>query len=340
MKYLKSFGGLIKESNRFLHFKEVLDTIEDLSLDFTDDGGETIFGNMPSVGANFDENLDDIFIKMASLGKKSVYVKFDIQNIKKSSDGRLSEESLELLIDTINSVYNYLLGEGMVVQNFWTKELVAKKRSDYGRGKFAKNEFFSYKTIDELINSIDFVRTEKLDQMVSGAGIKMKKDDIIFRSLLDVRIVFSGQSILEESKDFIVDGLQANESDYEDLKEIIDDFNQNNIEGDDKDFEATIHSKLFGRPVRANFGTNKLNCRAYLVIINDKNKSYSGFQISEVSELLLRLMSEFGSESIMARIVFIGDPMRENFTLTKDDLLNNKPMDPISNLAFYIEIVP
>ena len=336
MKYLKSFGGLIKESNRFLHFKEVLDTIEDLSLDFKDDGGETIFGNMPSVDimyANFDENLDDIFIKMASLGKKSVYVKFDIQNIKKSSGGRLSEESLELLIDTINSVYNYLLGEGMVVKNFWTKELVGRKRSDYG-----KNEFFSYKTIDELINSIDFVRTEKLDQMVSGAGIKMKKDDIIFRSLLDVRIVFSGQSILEESKDFRVE-LQANESDYESLKEIIDDFNQNNIEGDDKDFEATIHSKLFGRPVRANFGTNKLNCRAYLVIINDKNKSYSGFQISEVSELLLRLMSELGSESIMARIVFIGDPMRENFTLTKDDLLNNKPMDPMSNLSFYIEII-
>ena len=334
MKYLKSFGGLIKESNRFLHFKEVLDTIEDLSLDFKDDGGETIFGNIPSVGANFDENLDDIFIKMASLGKKSVYVKFDIQNIKKSSDGRLSEESLELLIDTINSVYNYLLGEGMVVQNFWAKELVARKRSDYG-----KNEFFSYKTIDELINSIDFVRTEKLDQMVSSTGIKMKKDDIIFRSLLDVRIVFSGHPILEESKDFRVE-LQANESDYESLKEIIDDFNQNNIEGDDKDFEATIHSKLFGRPVRANFGTNKLNCKAYLVMIDDRSKSYNGFQISDVSDLILRFMSELGSESIMSRIVFIGDPMRENFTLTKDDLLNNKPMDPISNLSFYIEIVP
>lgn len=336
MKYLKSFGGLIKESNRFLHFKEVLDTIEDLSLDFTDDGGETIFGNMPSVDimyANFDENLDDIFIKMASLGKKSVYVKFDIQNIKKSSGGRLSEESLELLIDTINSVYNYLLGEGMVVQNFWTKELVARKRSDYG-----KNEFFSYKTIDELINSIDFVRTEKLDQMVSSTGIKMKKDDIIFRSLLDVRIVFSGQPILEEAKDFRVE-LQATEYDYESLKEIIDDFNQNNIEGDNKDFEATIHSKLFGRPVRANFGINKLNCKAYLVMIDDRSKSYNGFQISDVSDLILRFMSELGSESIMSRIVFIGDSMRENITLTKDDLLNNKPMDPISNLSFYIEIV-
>ena len=83
MKYLKSFGGLIKESNRFLNFKEVLDTIEDLSLDFTDEGGEVIFGNMPTADihyANFDENLDDISIKMASIGKKSIYVKFDIQN--------------------------------------------------------------------------------------------------------------------------------------------------------------------------------------------------------------------------------------------------------------------
>ena len=59
MKYLKSFN----ESNRFIHFKEVLDNIEDLSLDFTDDGGEVIFGNMPSYDihyANFDQNLNDI----------------------------------------------------------------------------------------------------------------------------------------------------------------------------------------------------------------------------------------------------------------------------------------
>jgi hypothetical protein len=335
MKYLKSFGGLIKESNRFLNFKEVLDTIEDLSLDFTDEGGEVIFGNMPTADihyANFDENLDDISIKMASIGKKSIYVKFDIQNIKKSSGiGKLSEESLEIVIDTITSVHNYLVGEGMVVQNFWTKEIVARRRTDYG-----KNEFFSYKTIDELLNSVDVVRAEKLNQMVSQAGIKMKRDDISFRSLLDVRIVFTGQPLLEESKDFKV-GLKATESDYESLKEIIDDFNQSNFEGDDKDFEATIHSKLFGRPVRVDFGQGQ--CKAYLVMVHDNNRSYSGFQISDVSELLLRLMSELDSKSIMIGVVFIGDPTRKNVNLTKDDLLNNKPMDPISNFSFYIEIV-
>jgi hypothetical protein len=84
----------------------------------------------------------------------------------------------------------------MVIRNFWTKEIVARRRTDYG-----KNEFFSYKTIDELINSIDYVRSEKLNQMVSSAGIRMKADDISFRSLLDVRIVFTGQPLLEESKD-------------------------------------------------------------------------------------------------------------------------------------------
>jgi len=335
MKYLKSFVGLIKESNRFLNFKEVLDTIEDLSLDFTDEGGEVIFGNMPTADihyANFDENLDDISIKMASIGKKSVYVKFDIQNIKKSSGiGKLSEESLEIVIDTITSVHNYLVGEGMVVRNFWTKEIVARRRSDYG-----KNEFFSYNTIDDLLNSVDVIRAEKLGQLVSQAGIKMKTDDISFRSLLDVRIVFTGQPLLEESKDFKV-GLKATESDYESLKEIIDDFNQSNFEGDDKDFEATIHSKLFGRPVRVDFGQGQ--CKAYLVMVHDKNRSYSGFQISDVSELLLRLMSELDSKSIMIGVVFIGDPTRKNVNLTKDDLLNNKPMDPISNFSFYIEIV-
>jgi hypothetical protein len=337
MKYLKSFVGLIKESNRFLNFKEVLDTIEDLSLDFTDEGGEVIFGIMPSQDihyANFDQNLNDIDIKMASMGKRSVYVKFDIQNIKKSSGiGKLSEESLEIVIDTITSVHNYLVGEGMVVQNFWTKEIVARRRSDYG-----KNEFFSYKTIDELLNSVDVIRAEKLGQLVSQAGIRMKADDISFRSLLDVRIVFTGQPLLEESTYFKVKvGLQATESDYESLKEIIDDFNQNNFEGDNKNFEVVIHSVLFGRPVRADFGQGQK--RAYLVMVHDNNRSYSGFQISDVSELLLRLMSEFGSESIWIGIVFIGDPERKNVNLTKDDLLNNKPMDPISNFSFYIEIV-
>ena len=326
MKYLKSFSAL-NESNRFLNLKEVLNYIEDLSSDFTDDGFETKFGIMPGAihhpkMANFDENLDDIQIKMASMGKSVIYFKLDLKNIKDQSfGGKLNNDELDLLITTITSIYKYLIHEELIITGLWSKL--------FSRGRGPHSQFNWFATLDELIKQV-------IDYN-SNTNIYVE----------DVRIAFTGQPYkdfggwkLEESNDFRVDGLQATESDYEDIKDIINDFNQSNFEGDDKDFEVVIHSKLFGRPVRANFGPDKLNCKAYLVMINDKNKSYSGFQISDVSELLLRLMSEFGSESIMARIVVIGDPMRENITLTKDDLLNNKPMDPMSNLSFYIEIVP
>jgi hypothetical protein len=272
--------------------------------------------------ANFDENLDDIQIKMASMGKSVIYFKLDLKNIKDQSfHGKLNNDELDLLITTITSIYKYLIHEDLIISGLWSKNFnyYQKRRSEL-------NQFKHFTSLDELVKS---VRNYNLN---SSTYVE------------DVRIAFTGQPYkefdgwkLEESKDFKVDRLQATESDYEDIKEIIDDFNQSNFEGDNKDFEVVIHTKLFGRYVKADFGQGQK--RAYLVMINDKNKSYSGFQISDVSELLLRLMSEFGSESIMARIVVIGDPMRENFTLTKDDLLNNKPMNPMSSLTFYIEII-
>ena len=325
MKYLITYN----ESNRYLNLKEVLNYVEDLSLDFTDEGFETLFGIMPGAIhhpeiANFDENLDDIQIKMASMGKSVIYFKLDSKNIKDESfGGKLNNDELDLLITTITSIYKYLIHEGLIISGLWLNHF-----NYYQKIRSETNRFKHFTSLDELVKSVRNYNSNSSTYVT------------------DVRIAFTGQPYkefdgwkLEESNDFRVDGLQAAKSDYEDIKEIIDDFNQSNFEGDDKDFEATIHSKLFGRPVRANFGPNKLNCNAYLVMINDKNKSYSGFQISDVSDLILRFMSEFGSESIMARIVFIGDPMRENFTLTKDDLLNNKPMDPMSNLSFYIEII-
>lgn len=193
MKYIKNFKFL-NESTIFLHFKEVLNTIEDLSLAFKDEGGEVIFGimsnmHMSNLGVH-DQNLDDISIKMSSIGKRSVYVKLDIQEIKKYSGiGKMSEDSLEILINTIYSINNYLINEDLIIKNFCTKELVYKTRSDLG-----KNEFFSYKKINELINSIDFVRRDKLGEIVGKAGIKLE-NNFIFKNLLDVRIVFSGQPI-------------------------------------------------------------------------------------------------------------------------------------------------
>jgi hypothetical protein len=326
MKYLKSFSSL-NESNRFLNLKEVLNYIKELSSNFTDEGFETLFGIMPGAIhhpeiANFDENLDDIQIKMASMGKSVIYFKLDLKNIKDQSfHGKLNNDELDLLITTITSIYKYLIHEDLIISGLWSKNFnyYQKRRSEL-------NQFKHFTSLDELVKSVRNYNSNPNTYVE------------------DVRIAFTGQPYkefdgwkLEESKDFRVDRLQATESDYEDIKEIIDDFNQSNFEGDDKDFEVVIHSKLFGRYVKADFGQGQK--RAYLVMINDKNKSYNGFQISDVSELILRLMSEFGSESIMSRIVFIGDFMRENFTLTKDDLLNNKPMNPMSSLTFYIEII-
>ncbi len=337
MKYLKSFGGLVKESNRFLHFKEVLDTIKDLSLDFTDDGGEVIFGNMPTAGvhyANFDQNLDDISIKMSSMGKKSVYVKFDIiQNIKKSY-GELDENRLELLIDTIISVHNYLLKEDMVVQKFWTKEIVARRSSDYG-----KNEFFSYDTIDELLNSVDVVRAEKLGQLVSQAGIKMKGSDISFRTLLDVRIVFTGQSLLEEALSRGNMAIQISESDIEDVKDIIDDFNSEYTD------EGRYHIKAdvsYGIKMRRGFSGSKESKGQYVVVISDRTSSYDGFQFHESIPLILRLMSKFEVNIIELGILHIHVPSRKFKTFTREQLESmvsgNYVMDTISNISISLEI--
>jgi len=326
MKYLKSFSSL-KESNRYLNLKEVLNYVEDLSSVFRIEGFETLFGIMPGAihhpeMANFDENLDDIQIKMASMGKSVIYFKLDLKNIKDQSfGGKLNNDELDLLITTITSIYKYLIHEDLIISGLWSKNFnyYQKRRSEL-------NQFKHFTSLDELVKSIRNYNSN------SSTYVE------------DVRIAFTGQPYkefdgwkLEESKDFRVDGLQAAESDYKDIKDIINDFNWSNFDGDDKDFEATIHSKLFGRPVRANFGPDKLNCDAYLVIVNDK--SQSGFQISDVSKLILSLMDRLGSKSIMARVVFIGDFMRENTTLTRDYLLNNKPMNPISNLTFYIEII-
>lgn len=243
MKYLKSFKSL-NESNRFLHIKEVLETIEDMCLDIKDEGFKVVFGTMPSGVnlpdyANFDENLNDLQIKKTSLGKELLYVKFDINNNK---DFRNDEKVLELFINTITSINRYLINEDLLVKAFWTKETVVRNRNDHG-----KNEFFHHKNIDSLINAIDWSRSEKLSNMVSGINnIKIqKRDNIDFRYLLDARITFTGQPLLEEAKDFRIDiGLKATESDYEDIKEIIDNFNQDNREGDDKDFEATVGTVL------------------------------------------------------------------------------------------------
>jgi hypothetical protein len=278
MKFIKSYNELINESSRFSHLKEVLDTIDDLTLDFKDVGGKVTFGRKSMTTeyqATFDEYLDDISIKMTSMGKNLIFLKFDIKEIKKLPNGKLSDESLELLIETLKSVCNYLVNEDLIVRGFWTKQLVANK-NDYG-----KNTFFRFESIDQLIDDI------------------LGKNQIFVKYLLDTRIVFSGQSILEES-------MNVSDSDIEDIKDILDDFNsEHNDEG-----RTHVDAKL------THFSNSKH------IVISDKTETYSGFSFAEIVPLILRLMSRFEIDSIRLGIVFIGRHNRDFETFTKDQLLS------------------
>jgi SAM-dependent methyltransferase len=179
------------ESNRFSHMVEVIENIKDMTLEFQDDGGTVNFGIMPTAinhptYANFDQNIDDIKIKMASIGKEVIYVKLSIENIEKIN-GKLSEKSIETLIDTIYTIYNYILKEDLIVANLFTKEVVTRNRSDYG-----KSEFFHFDKIENLANQIDWIKNDKLKDLVQKVDRLKFKDDILFRYLIDVRIGFCG----------------------------------------------------------------------------------------------------------------------------------------------------
>jgi hypothetical protein len=188
MKYLKPFDNL-NESTKFTHMKEVLDTIEDMCLDIKDEGFETLFGIMPTGDnvANFDTYYDDIQIKLASLGKRIMYVKFDIsKNLDKFKD----ENVLEIFIDTFMRVYNYLLSEDLIVKGFWTNETTLKNQNS----PLTRSNFFHFDKINNLINHIDWVRTEKLKNKTEQL-FKSHRPEYYFRLLNDVRIVFTGQPI-------------------------------------------------------------------------------------------------------------------------------------------------
>lgn len=171
---LKSFNDIVFESNRFQEFKEILSNLEDLCLDFKDEGFEIIFGIMSQHTihspdhASFDENLDDIQIKMSSIGKMITYIKLDLKNLKDQTfSGKLNDEELQILISTITSIYSYLKSEGLVITGLWSKTIIGRKRY----------EFIRFSELSEIINHIK--------------NCNLSLEDYI----IDVRIAFMGQSI-------------------------------------------------------------------------------------------------------------------------------------------------
>lgn len=179
MKYL----GTYNESNRFLNLKEVLNYTKELSSDFTDEGFETIFGIMPHAlsvpgYANFDENLDDIQIKKASLGRVVIYLKFDLKNIKDQDfSGKLNNSELNLLLRDYTSIYKYLESERMVIYGLWTKTFRLTGRNSPGLRSIT---FEKFDTLEDLSNNI----------------IDTNSSEHSF--VQDVRISFTAERLLDE----------------------------------------------------------------------------------------------------------------------------------------------
>ncbi len=311
MKYLKSFRAL-NESNRFLHMKEVLDTLEELSFDFTDDGFETSFGIMssqtlhnPDFGS-FDENLDDIQIKMSSIGRSIIYFKLNLRNMKDQMSGKLNDEEIQILTSTIKSIDEFLKSEEMVISGFWVKYIL--KRTKY--------EFKRFNNTEDLLRFI----------------YECNDVNNLNNYVVDVRVSFMGQPLLDES-------IQISESDVDDINDIIDDFNSEYTD------EGQYHIKAdlsYGIKMRKGFSGTKSSLGQYVVVISDRTSSYDGFQFHECVPLVLRLMSKFEIDQIELGILHIHEPGRKFKTFTRQQLESfldkNYVMDQISSISIDLEI--
>lgn len=311
MKYLKSFRAL-NESNRFLHMREVLDTLEELSFDFTDDGFETSFGIMssqtlhdPNFGS-FDENLDDIQIKMSSIGRSIIYFKLNLRNMKDQFSGKLNDEEIQVLTSTIKSIDEFLKSEEMVISGFWAKYIL--KRTKY--------EFKRFNNKEDLLRFI----------------YECNDVNNLNNYVVDVRFSFMGQPLLDES-------IQISESDVDDINDIIDDFNSGYSD------EGQYHIKAdlsYGIKMRKGFSGTKSSLGQYVVVISDRTSSYDGFQFHECVPLVLRLMSKFEIDQIELGILNIHEPGRKFKTFTKNQLESyldkNYVMDQVSNISISLEI--
>jgi len=311
MKYLKSFRAL-NESNRFLHMREVLDTLEELSFDFTDDGFETSFGIMssqtlhnPDFGS-FDENLDDIQIKMSSIGRSIIYFKLNLRNMKDQFSGKLNDEEIQVLTSTIKSIDEFLKSEEMVISGFWAKYIL--KRTKY--------EFKRFNNKEDLLRFI----------------YECNDVNNLNNYVVDVRFSFMGQPLLDES-------IQISESDVDDINDIIDDFNSEYAD------EGQYHIKAdlsYGIKMRKGFSGTKSSLGQYVVVISDRTSSYDGFQFHECVPLVLRLMSKFEIDQIELGILNIHEPGRKFKTFTKNQLESyldkNYVMDQVSNISISLEI--
>lgn len=103
MKHLIKYN----ESNNFLHLKEVIQTLKDMSVDLLDEGISFSFGTYDK-GGSFKSEINDISIKMATLGRLEIYISYDLNNI--------NDNQMLLVKNIILSVLSYLENEDFKIR--------------------------------------------------------------------------------------------------------------------------------------------------------------------------------------------------------------------------------
>jgi len=123
-----------------------------------------------------------------------------------------------------------------------------------------------------------------------------------------MKFIKSYNELINESSrlSHLKESMNVSESEIEDIKDILDDFNsEHHDEG-----RTHVDAKL------THFSNSKH------IVISDKTVTYSGFSFTEIVPLILRLMSRFEIDSIRLGIVFIYKHNRDFETFTKDQLLS------------------
>ena len=103
MKHLIKYN----ESNNFLHLKEVIQTLKDMSVDLLDEGISFSFGTYDK-GGSFKSEINDISIKMVTLGRLEIYISYSLNN--------LNENQRTLMGNTILSIVSYLENEDFKIK--------------------------------------------------------------------------------------------------------------------------------------------------------------------------------------------------------------------------------
>jgi len=291
MKYLQSFFessrvSIRKMINLFSHLVEVIKSVEDLSVFLKDEGFEIGFGIMPAFTspnyANFEHSINDIQIKMVSLGKMVAYFRIDFVTNKSNisyQDNGLNEIQKDLICDTILSIVDLFEREDITIINFWYKSYEFRPPSMPGWPNGIRTANFSHTDL-------------------SGLQVAIRNG-----SAYDIRIAFTGQKLLDSTfvaLESLTPKLEMSE--LMDIEEIVKDYNE---ELD----EVTISASYV--PVEADDVQEIL-----YIIIN----SIEGFDLYLIKDFLLTLMNHIGVDNLDLKIVYLYDSWRQPVKVTKKEL--------------------